>query len=44
MSLKLLRFTHIGEVSMAMRRIKDYVADFFYMRRVLFDNLYEWTI
>lgn len=29
---------------MAMKRIKDYAADFFYMRRVLFDNLYEWTI
>jgi len=44
MSLKLLRFFHIGDLATAIKRIKEYASNIFYMSRVLFDNLHQWSM
>ena len=42
MWLKLLRYLQIGNISMAIWRIIDYLSDIFFLHKIMFENLYTW--
>ena len=44
MGLKMLRFLHIDEVNVTLKRLMDTLADIFYMHRYLFYNLNKWLL
>lgn len=44
MGLKLLRFARIKQVTLSLVRVKDILADIFYLHRYLFDNLLSWVL
>ena len=44
MSLKILRLWHAGAVGDTVRRLMDVLADIFYLKRYVFDNLNRWLM
>ena len=44
MNLKLLRFVRIKQVTQSLVKLVNIIADIFYMKRVLFNNLMRWML
>ena len=43
-AVKLLRLWHAGAVGDTVRRLMDLLADIFYLKRYVFDNLHRWLL
>ena len=44
MAMKTLRLWHAGAVADTVRRLMDVLADIFYLKRYVFDNLNRWIM
>ena len=44
MAVKCLRLWHAGAVGDSVRRLMDLLADIFYLKRYVFDNLNRWLM
>ena len=44
MHLKFFRFFHLDEVTDALTRVKEILAQIFYLHRYMFENLLSWTL
>ena len=42
MYLKLFRYFEMASISLAIQRIFDYLSNIFYLRKIMFQNLYTW--